>query len=144
MQNRMAVVLCNLKPAKRRGVLSQAAVLCARSPDRSEILDPPRRAAPGAKVTAQGFPGEPDTELTPRQKVWKQIQPDLRTDSQCVATYRGSAFEITDLGEVCFIRNRKKAKKYEVKHYQLYLLSKSVNIFIFHLCYYIIYFSLNR
>ncbi|KAK5865647.1 hypothetical protein PBY51_019899 [Eleginops maclovinus] len=100
MQNRMAVVLCNLKPAKRRGVLSQAAVLCARSPDRSEILDPPRRAAPGAKVTAQGFPGEPDTELTPRQKVWKQIQPDLRTDSQCVATYRGSAFEITGMG-VC-------------------------------------------
>ncbi|KAJ4944179.1 hypothetical protein JOQ06_012724, partial [Pogonophryne albipinna] len=40
MQNRMAVVLCNLKPAKRRG-LSPAAILSARSPDRVEILDPP-------------------------------------------------------------------------------------------------------
>nr|CAH7756022.1 unnamed protein product [Callosobruchus chinensis] len=29
MQNRMVVVLCNLKPAKMRGVESQGMVLCA-------------------------------------------------------------------------------------------------------------------
>ncbi|KAM6972125.1 aminoacyl tRNA synthase complex-interacting multifunctional protein 1a isoform 2-T2 [Aplochiton taeniatus] len=100
MQNRMAVLLCNLKPAKMRGVVSQAMVMCASSPDKVEILDPPSGSAPGDRVIFQGFPGEPDKELNPKKKVWEQVQPDLRTDGQCVATYKGAAFEIADKG-VC-------------------------------------------
>ncbi|XP_019956859.1 aminoacyl tRNA synthase complex-interacting multifunctional protein 1a isoform X1 [Paralichthys olivaceus] len=100
MQNRMAVLLCNLKPAKMRGVVSQAMVMCASSPDKVEILDPPSGAAPGDRVTFQGFPGEPDKELNPKKKVWEQVQPDLRTDGQCVATYKGAAFEVDGKG-VC-------------------------------------------
>ncbi|MEE6460494.1 hypothetical protein FKM82_000991 [Ascaphus truei] len=57
MQNRMAVLLCNLKPAKMRGVLSQAMVMCASSPEKVEILDPPTGAVPGDRVTFQLFPG---------------------------------------------------------------------------------------
>lgn len=57
MQNRMAVLLCNLKPAKMRGVVSQAMVMCGSSPDKVEILDPPSGAVPGDRVTFQGFPG---------------------------------------------------------------------------------------
>ncbi|KAM6940048.1 aminoacyl tRNA synthase complex-interacting multifunctional protein 1a [Xenentodon cancila] len=100
MQNRMAVLLCNLKPAKMRGVVSQAMVMCASSPDKVEILDPPSGAVPGDRVTCQGFPGDPDKELNPKKKVWEQVQPDLRTDDQCVATYKGAAFEVADKG-VC-------------------------------------------
>ncbi|KAK1886161.1 Aminoacyl tRNA synthase complex-interacting multifunctional protein 1 [Dissostichus eleginoides] len=100
MQNRMAVLMCNLKPAKMRGVVSQAMVMCASSPDKVEILDPPSGAVPGDRVTFQGFPGDPDKELNPKKKVWEQIQPDLRTDDQCVATYKGSAFEVAGKG-VC-------------------------------------------
>ncbi|XP_034402820.1 aminoacyl tRNA synthase complex-interacting multifunctional protein 1a isoform X1 [Cyclopterus lumpus] len=100
MQNRMAVLMCNLKPAKMRGVVSQAMVMCASSPDKVEILDPPSGAAPGDRVTFQGFPGEPDKELNPKKKVWEQVQPDLRTDDQCVATYKGAAFEVAGKG-VC-------------------------------------------
>jgi len=100
MQNRMAVLMCNLKPAKMRGVVSQAMVMCASSPDKVEILDPPSGAVPGDRVTFQGFPGEPDKELNPKKKVWEQVQPDLLTDAQCVATYKGSAFEIAGKG-VC-------------------------------------------
>lgn len=100
MQNRMAVLLCNLKPAKMRGVVSQAMVMCASSPDKVEILDPPSGAVPGDRLTFQGFPGEPDKELNPKKKVWEQIQPDLRTDAQCVATYKGAAFEVAGKG-VC-------------------------------------------
>ncbi|CAK6958610.1 aminoacyl tRNA synthase complex-interacting multifunctional protein 1-like [Scomber scombrus] len=100
MQDRMAVLLCNLKPVKMSGVVSQAMVMCAISPDKVEILDPPSGAAPGDRVTFQGFPGEPDKELNPRKKVWEQVQPDLRTDGQCVATYRGAAFQIDGKG-VC-------------------------------------------
>ncbi|CAL9700050.1 unnamed protein product [Knipowitschia caucasica] len=100
MQNRMAVLLCNLKPAKMRGVVSQAMVMCASSPDKVEILDPPSGAAPGDRVTFQGFPGEPDKELNPKKKVWEQIQPDLLTDANCVATYKGAAFQVSEKG-VC-------------------------------------------
>ncbi|XP_032419871.1 aminoacyl tRNA synthase complex-interacting multifunctional protein 1a isoform X2 [Xiphophorus hellerii] len=100
MQNRMAVLLCNLKPAKMRGVVSQAMVMCASSPDKVEILDPPSGSVPGDRVSVQGFPGEPDKELNPKKKVWEQVQPELRTDDLCVATYKGAAFEVVGKG-VC-------------------------------------------
>ncbi|XP_069599819.1 aminoacyl tRNA synthase complex-interacting multifunctional protein 1 isoform X1 [Ranitomeya imitator] len=100
MQNRMAVLLCNLKPAKMRGVLSQAMVMCASSPEKVEILDPPSGAVPGDRITFQGFPGEPDKELNPKKKTWEQIQPDLLTNDDCVATYRGASFEVHGKG-VC-------------------------------------------
>ncbi|XP_077380684.1 aminoacyl tRNA synthase complex-interacting multifunctional protein 1a isoform X1 [Festucalex cinctus] len=100
MQNRLAILLCNLKPAKMRGVTSQAMVMCASSPDVVEILDPPSGAVPGDRVTFQGFSGEPDKELNPKKKVWEQIQPDLRTDGECVATYKGAPFEVAGKG-VC-------------------------------------------
>ncbi|XP_051940470.1 aminoacyl tRNA synthase complex-interacting multifunctional protein 1a [Hippocampus zosterae] len=98
MQNRMAILLCNLKPAKMRGVTSQAMVMCASSPDLVEILDPPNGAVAGERVTFQGFSGEPDKELNPKKKVWEQIQPDLRTDGECVATYKGAPFEVAGKG----------------------------------------------
>ncbi len=44
--------------------------------------------------------GEPDKELNPEKEVWEQVQPDLRTDGQCVATYKGAAFEVVGKG-VC-------------------------------------------
>jgi len=58
MQNRMAVLLCNLKPAKMRGVVSQAMVMCASSPEKVEILAPPLGAVPGDRITFEGFPGK--------------------------------------------------------------------------------------
>lgn len=58
MQNRMVILLCNLKPAKMRGVLSQAMVMCASSPEKVEILAPPTGSVPGDRVTFDAFPGE--------------------------------------------------------------------------------------
>ncbi|XP_018409981.1 PREDICTED: aminoacyl tRNA synthase complex-interacting multifunctional protein 1 isoform X2 [Nanorana parkeri] len=100
MQNRMAVLMCNLKPAKMRGVLSQAMVMCASSPEKVEILDPPSGAVPGDRITFEGFPGEPDKELNPKKKTWEQIQPDLLTNDGCVATYKGVPFEVKGKGVV--------------------------------------------
>lgn len=57
MQNRMAVLLCNTRPAKMRGVASNAMIMCASSSDKVEVLDPPSGAVPGERVTFQGFPG---------------------------------------------------------------------------------------
>lgn len=58
MQNRMVVLLCNLKPAKMRGVLSQAMVMCASSPEKVEILAPPNGSVPGDRITFDAFPGK--------------------------------------------------------------------------------------
>lgn len=57
MQNRLVIVLCNLKPAKMRGVLSEAMVMCASSPEKVEILLPPEGAVPGDRVTFEKYPG---------------------------------------------------------------------------------------
>ncbi|CAN7992149.1 unnamed protein product [Ixodes hexagonus] len=89
MQNRMAVLMCNLKPAKMRGVTSEAMVMCASTPDNVEILKPPQDAVPGDRVTCVEFPGTPDAQLNPKKKIFEQVAPDLRTDGEKRATYKG-------------------------------------------------------
>ena len=88
MQNRMVVCLCNLKPAKMRGVTSQAMVMCASTPDKVEILSPPAGSAPGDLVEFDGYPREPDTQLNPKKKIFEACAPDLKTNSGLVAVYR--------------------------------------------------------
>lgn len=89
MQNRMAVLMCNLKPAKMRGVTSEAMVMCASTPDKVEILKPPQDAVPGDRVTCVEFPGAPDAQLNPKKKIFEQVAPDLKTDGERRATYKG-------------------------------------------------------
>jgi len=57
MQNRIAVFLLNLKPAKMRGVMSEGMIMCASSPDKVEIIEPPNGAKIGDCVTVEGYPG---------------------------------------------------------------------------------------
>ncbi|XP_062838693.1 aminoacyl tRNA synthase complex-interacting multifunctional protein 1 isoform X1 [Anolis carolinensis] len=100
MQNRMGIFLCNLKPVKMRGVISQAMVMCANTPEKVEILVPPSGVVPGERITFEGYSGEPERELNPKKKIWEQIQPDLHTNDECVATYKGVPFEVKGKG-VC-------------------------------------------
>uniref|UniRef100_A0A3Q2I2B4 tRNA-binding domain-containing protein n=1 Tax=Equus caballus TaxID=9796 RepID=A0A3Q2I2B4_HORSE len=94
MQNHMVILLCNLKPARMRGGLSQAMVMCASSPEKVEILAPPDG------ITFDAFPGEPDKDLNPKKKIWEQIQPDLYTNDERMASYKGTPFEVKGKG-VC-------------------------------------------
>ncbi|XP_037120703.1 aminoacyl tRNA synthase complex-interacting multifunctional protein 1-like [Syngnathus acus] len=98
-QNCMAVLLCNLKPTQVRGVASQAVVVCVRSLGNVEILAPPPGAVPGDRVTIHGFTGNPDKELD-SANVHEHVCSELRTDSQCVATYKGVPLEVVGKG-VC-------------------------------------------
>lgn len=100
MQDRLAVFLLNLKPAKMRGILSQGMIMCASTPERVEILDVPQAAQIGDRVFCEGFPGTPDVQLNPKKKIWEQIQPDLHVNNARVATYKGGAFTIEGKG-VC-------------------------------------------
>ncbi|KFM67836.1 Aminoacyl tRNA synthase complex-interacting multifunctional protein 1, partial [Stegodyphus mimosarum] len=84
MQNRLVVVLCNLKPAKMRGITSEAMVMCASTPDKVEILCPPADSVPGDRVVCDKYPGEPDPILPPKKKIFEQVAPDLKTDANCI------------------------------------------------------------
>lgn len=98
MQNRLAVFLCNLKPAKMRGVLSEAMVMCASTPEKVEILIPPPGSIPGDRVTCEGFEGEPDKELNPKKKIFEKVAPDLKTDNNRVASYKGVPWSVPSKG----------------------------------------------
>ena len=52
-------------------------------------MEPPAAAAPGERVAAEGFAGEPDAVLAPKKRVFEGVQPDLATDAARVACYRG-------------------------------------------------------
>jgi len=100
MAGRLVVCLCNLKPAKMRGVLSQAMVMCASSPDKVEILTPPAGAAPGDLVEFPGFPRCPDAQLNPKKKIFEACAPDLMTAADRTAVYRDAVMTVPGKGTV--------------------------------------------
>jgi len=95
MQNRLVVVLCNLKPSKLKGVLSEAMVLAASDASHTqvELLIPPSGSVPGERVIFEGFKGEPEEQLNPKKKVWETIQPMFSTTDDCVAVYKNIPFK---------------------------------------------------
>ncbi|XP_060557988.1 aminoacyl tRNA synthase complex-interacting multifunctional protein 1-like isoform X2 [Ruditapes philippinarum] len=100
MQDRLAVFMCNLKAAKMRGILSQGMIMCASCPEKVEILLPPPGAQIGDRVFAKDYKGEPDALLNPKKKIWETIKPDLQTDGDKVAAYKGSQLFIDGKGPV--------------------------------------------
>ena len=57
MQDRVAIFMCNLKPAKMRGILSEGMIMCASTPEKVEIIEVPEGVAIGDRVTVEGYPG---------------------------------------------------------------------------------------
>ncbi|XP_035531051.1 aminoacyl tRNA synthase complex-interacting multifunctional protein 1-like, partial [Morone saxatilis] len=99
LQGGLAVLLCNVKARKVRGVVSQARLLCcSASDDCTEPLAPPTSSTPGDRVTFLNYPGDPDRELQSKQKVWELLQPDLQVDGRGVANYKGCRFEVKGKG----------------------------------------------
>ncbi|KAK2546391.1 Yars [Columba livia] len=103
LQDRLVVLLCNLKPQKMRGVESQGMVLCASSigePRQVEPLDPPAGCCAGERVYVEGYEdGEPDAELKPKKKVFEKLQADFRISEDCVAQWKQKNF-LTKLGNI--------------------------------------------
>ncbi|KAJ1951292.1 G4 quadruplex nucleic acid binding protein, partial [Linderina macrospora] len=107
MQNRMVVLVCNLKPAAMRGIKSFAMVLCGTSPDGNtvEFVEPPAGSKPGDRVYFEGFEGqEPEPVLKPKQKIFETIQPGLFTNDDCEAGWYNEDKKFHKLlvnGQVC-------------------------------------------
>ena len=83
MQNRRVVVVCNLKPAKMRDIMSYGMVLCSSSDDHSVVdpIYPPEGAAIGEKITFEGYTAEPEAQINPKKKIFEKIAPDLVTSA---------------------------------------------------------------
>jgi methionine--tRNA ligase beta chain len=110
---RSCIVLCNLKPSKLRGIMSQGMVLAASVGSKStedltvkpqvQILDAPAGAKIGERVQVAGYTdqkvNEPDASINPKQKYYGEIMGALQTDEQCVATYKSTAL-MTSAGPV--------------------------------------------
>ncbi|XP_028452408.1 tyrosine--tRNA ligase, cytoplasmic isoform X1 [Perca flavescens] len=103
LQDRLVLVLCNLKPQKMRGIESQAMLLCASiegEPRRVEPLDPPEGSSPGERVFVEGYEtGKPDDKLNPKKKVWEKVQVDLKISGECVAQWKDKQL-MTKLGQI--------------------------------------------
>ncbi|XP_066597834.1 tyrosine--tRNA ligase, cytoplasmic [Prorops nasuta] len=94
MQNRLVLVLANLKAANLRGVPSHGMVLCASVDEpekRVEPLRPPPNSQPGQRVFIDNYEdGQPDEVLNPKKKVWEKLQVDLIVNDSGVATWAGN------------------------------------------------------
>mmetsp|Transcript_11374 Transcript_11374/g.27891 ORF Transcript_11374/g.27891 Transcript_11374/m.27891 type:complete len:161 (+) Transcript_11374:2146-2628(+) len=95
MAGKMCVVLCNLKPAKMRGIESQGMVLCASDNDegRVELMTPPEGAQVGERIKVEGMGDpQPDEILKSKtqQKVWPTVAADLKTDGEGRGQYKGA------------------------------------------------------
>lgn len=83
-----------------RGVVSEAMVMCASSPDKVEVLVPPTGAVPGDVVTCGGYPREPEAQLNPKKKIFETCAPDLKTNDEKIACYKDSPLVVDGKGSV--------------------------------------------
>jgi len=99
LEGQRVLVLSNLKTRKLVGFPSHGMVLCASNDVKTEFVEPPLDAAVGERVFVDGFDGEPATEnQIGKKKMLDVIFPDLKTNEDGVAAYKGSAL-MTSAGE---------------------------------------------
>nr|XP_016924426.2 tyrosine--tRNA ligase, cytoplasmic [Drosophila suzukii] len=100
LEQRLVAVLCNLKPSKMRGILSEGMVLCTSNADHT-VVEPivlPATATPGSRLSFEGFSGTPDEQLNPKKKVWEKLSADFKTNSDGLAVWKDN-FLLTPEGE---------------------------------------------
>lgn len=117
LQDKLVLLLCNLKPAKMRGIESQAMVLCATSENGEvvELVNPPLNAKPGDIASFESFKGneqfivgKPEEMLKSKQKIWESIQPQLKTNGKLEATFISpetkQEFKLLVGNDVCMVK----------------------------------------
>lgn len=93
MKERMVVVLCNLKPAKLKGIMSAGMVLCAskEEPKDVEPLSAPKGAKAGDRVVVENYEDGGTVEvLNPKKKVWEKLQVELKVNGEGKAQWEGN------------------------------------------------------
>ena len=89
MANRLVAVVCNLKPAKMRGILSTGMVLCASNDDHTAV-DPiliPEGSTIGSRIMVEGYNRDAEDQINPKKKIFERIAPDMRVgNGMCLWT----------------------------------------------------------
>ena len=94
---KFVLVVCNMKPSKFAGVLSQGMVLAASNSEKTlvELLDPPSDVKPGDRVKFEGFGSdEPLAVLNPKHKIFEKCAVDFSISSDLVALYKDVEFQV--------------------------------------------------
>ena len=89
---KLVAVVCNLKPAKMRGILSEGMVLCGSFDETVELLTPPEGSITGEALLIEGFDRpKPDEILKSKsaQEMWKRESELLKTNANREGTYDG-------------------------------------------------------
>jgi len=90
MQDKKVLVVCNLKAANLVGFKSNGMVLAAKGDTAVELITPPDDAPIGEQVFIEGLEGKPiSSAQTKKRKTWDKVAPDLKTNDQKVATWKG-------------------------------------------------------
>jgi tRNA-binding EMAP/Myf-like protein len=101
MLNKLVVCICNLKPAKMRGILSEAMVLCASTPEKVELVQVPQGATIGDKIISLDYEqGNPATECNTKNNYFGIVAADLKTNDSLVVNYKDSPLVIKGKGEL--------------------------------------------
>jgi methionyl-tRNA synthetase len=104
MQDRLVLVVCNLKAAKIVGFASAGMVLAAKSGDAVELVDPPAGSVVGERVFIDGMTGEPlSSQQMKKKKTWDVVAKDLKTNAGFEATWSGGVIK-TSAG-VCTVKS---------------------------------------
>lgn len=88
MQQRLIVVVANLKPVTMRGIKSEAMVLCASDDETVEFTIPPEGSKAGDKIFFEGFDGVPEAQLNPKKKIFETLQPNFTTNEQFEVVFK--------------------------------------------------------
>ncbi|KAL8160332.1 hypothetical protein V2J09_001869 [Rumex salicifolius] len=108
LQDKLVVVLANLKPRNMRGVKSCGMLMAASDAahENVELLVPHEGSVPGERIW---FGSEEDKDKQSlaatanqiqKKKIWELVQPHLKTDSSCVALLGGDRLMRTSTGTV--------------------------------------------
>lgn len=95
MQDRLVLVVCNLKAAKIVEFSSNGMVLAAKSGDgKAELITPPEGSKVGERVFIEGLEGEPfSSAQVKKKKTWPSVAKDLKTDEGGVAIWQGKTIQ---------------------------------------------------
>ena len=94
MQDRLVLVVCNLKAAKIGGFSSNGMVLAAKDDGKVELINPPEGSKIGERVFIEGLEGEPiSSAQMKKKKTWDKVAKELKTGDGGIATWSGKTIQ---------------------------------------------------
>lgn len=95
LHDRLAVFICNLKPATLCKTLSSAMLLVSKD-EASGVLEPlvvPASAKPGDRISIEGVTPQPDAVIKPKEDTWERVRV-LLTVRDGTAQYDGKPLQV--------------------------------------------------